>query len=393
MLCVFNKSLYIKAKRWTRQGEIFDAVQKLEKTPICPYCQSELTYKHGYYFSSPTIKGDDGSVRRLRLKRNRHKCRNCGRTFTGKMPGLAAWERRNDKLNKQIADDFYDSLSIKIISKRYRYAESGMMRSINKSYTSLINQNNNYPCPRVLGIDEHSIHKGRKYAITLVDLRNHRVYDVIEGRSLAKVETRIRQYKGRDGVKVVCMDLSPTMRSIAQRLFAQAKIVTDRFHVVKLVIESLLNFAREAYPEIRWKRGIMQVLRKHQSNLTTQQRRQLTHILETYPNLEAAYEFKEKLCKLINMKQQNKKQCRYHIRALNEMLEQLKQAPAAFAILAKTISKWYEPIIRMWRFTKNNGITEGFHRKMKLIQRRAYGFRNFENYRLRVLVECGGYKR
>ena len=48
-----------------------------------------------------------------------------------------------------------------------------------------------------------------------------------------------------------------------------------------------------------------------------------------------------------------------------------------------------DPIIRMWRFTKNNGITEGFHRKMKLIQRRAYGYRNFENYRLRVLVECG----
>ncbi len=43
----------------------------------------------------------------------------------------------------------------------------------------------------------------------------------------------------------------------------------------------------------------------------------------------------------------------------------------------------------MWRFTKNNGITEGFHRKMKLIQRRAYGFRNFNNYRLRVIAQCG----
>ncbi len=41
-----------------------------------------------------------------------------------------------------------------------------------------------------------------------------------------------------------------------------------------------------------------------------------------------------------------------------------------------------------WSFTKNNGITEGFHRKMKLIQRRAYGSRNFQNYRLRVLLEC-----
>ena len=56
-----------------------------------------------------------------------------------------------------------------------------------------------------------------------------------------------------------------------------------------------------------------------------------------------------------------------------------------------TISKWFLPIIRMWRYRKNNGITEGFHRKMKLIQRRTYGYRNFENYRVRVLVDCGGF--
>ncbi len=45
--------------------------------------------------------------------------------------------------------------------------------------------------------------------------------------------------------------------------------------------------------------------------------------------------------------------------------------------------KFYQEI------TKSNGIMEGFHRKMKLIQRRAYGFRNFENYRVRVKVLCG----
>ncbi len=56
--------------------------------------------------------------------------------------------------------------------------------------------------------------------------------------------------------------------------------------------------------------------------------------------------------------------------------------------LANTFYQWREEIVRMWRFVKNNGITEGFHRKMKLIQRRAYGFRNFENYRLRVKVLC-----
>nr|WP_269458315.1 transposase [Legionella waltersii] len=53
-----------------------------------------------------------------------------------------------------------------------------------------------------------------------------------------------------------------------------------------------------------------------------------------------------------------------------------------------TFHLWKEEIVTMWRFSKSNGITEGFHRKMKLIQHRAYGFRNFENYRTRVRVLC-----
>jgi len=57
--------------------------------------------------------------------------------------------------------------------------------------------------------------------------------------------------------------------------------------------------------------------------------------------------------------------------------------------LAKTLHSWQQPIAAMWHFTKNNGITEGFHRKMKLIQRRAYGFRNFQNYRLCIIAQCG----
>ena len=68
----------------------------------------------------------------------------------------------------------------------------------------------------------------------------------------------------------------------------------------------------------------------------------------------------------------------------------LRGNPAApLQTLANTLEDWIEPIACMWGFVRNNGITEGFHRKMKLIQRRAYGFRNFEIYRLRVIAQCG----
>jgi transposase len=56
--------------------------------------------------------------------------------------------------------------------------------------------------------------------------------------------------------------------------------------------------------------------------------------------------------------------------------------------LGETLHCWSEEIARMWRFTRSNGITEGFHNKMETITRQAYGFRNFENYRQRVQVLC-----
>jgi len=81
--------------------------------------------------------------------------------------------------------------------------------------------------------------------------------------------------------------------------------------------------------------------------------------------------------------------CRKSIPKFLEMVMALKQSPfQALASLGRTFYQWKEEIVRMWRFRKSNGITEGFHRKMKLIQRRAYGFRNFENYRTRVRVLC-----
>ncbi len=56
--------------------------------------------------------------------------------------------------------------------------------------------------------------------------------------------------------------------------------------------------------------------------------------------------------------------------------------------LGNTLDEWKEEVARMFRFTKSNGITEGFHNKMEMISGRACGFINFENYRLRVKALC-----
>ena len=57
--------------------------------------------------------------------------------------------------------------------------------------------------------------------------------------------------------------------------------------------------------------------------------------------------------------------------------------------LGNTLELWSAEIVRMWRFSKTNSITEGLHRRMDEIQNRAYGMHNFNNYRLRVKAYCG----
>nr|SPS06324.1 protein of unknown function [Candidatus Nitrotoga fabula] len=66
------------------------------------------------------------------------------------------------------------------------------------------------------------------------------------------------------------------------------------------------------------------------------------------------------------------------------LIRQFEQSPTK-ALTATSLS-WLEPIVCMWSFSKSNGIIEGFHTKMEMLSRRAYGFRNFENYRMRVLA-------
>ncbi len=57
--------------------------------------------------------------------------------------------------------------------------------------------------------------------------------------------------------------------------------------------------------------------------------------------------------------------------------------------LGEMLHAWSEEIARMWRFTRSNGIIEGFHNKLETIGRQAYGCQNCENYRQRVQVLCG----
>lgn len=144
-------------------------------------------------------------------------------------------------------------------------------------------------------------------------------------------------------------------------------------------------------PQIKNQRGLLNALRTKPENIKPYQVQRRDQYFRHQPAIAAIDSFQQKLHRLWMFKHRKAKQCKRLIKVFLNDIQQLKESSFAFLNnLGKTLWFWRDEIVRMWRFTKSNGITEGFHRKMKLIQRRAYGFRNFGNDRIRVKVLCGG---
>lgn len=147
------------------------------------------------------------------------------------------------------------------------------------------------------------------------------------------------------------------------------------------------QFSTDVDTEGRKNRGLLSLMRRHHWKLTALQKARLHQYLAQSPVLEALYFAKQQLNGFLVMKSLKARRAKQMLPKFLALIRQFEHSPAK--ALAATLLSWLEPIVRMWRFTKSNGITEGFHTKMEMLSRRAFGFRNFENYRLRVLAQCG----
>ena len=244
-------------------------------------------------------------------------------------------------------------------------------------------------CPRILGIHEHFFSRKLGYATTLCHLKNHSVCDVVPGRSEAALQDYFQRLQGKDMVQVVCMDLSSTYRALVRQHFPNALIVADRFHVIRLVNQHFLALGRQLDPVGAQNRGLLSLMRRHAANLSQAQRLKLDAYLASRPALDTVYRFKQRLCYVLLYKHRTARQCRNLAPRLLRTIYPLRQCGfAPLETLGDTLHSWCHEIARMWRFTRTNAITEGFHTKMEVLQRQAYGFRNFNNYRLRVKVLC-----
>jgi transposase len=326
----------------------------------------------------------------LRFKAYKLYCNSCGRYGNQRFPGINKHQRATWRLQAAVFHEHTRGVSQKDLAQQHEKGKATIERWYQRHYHEQNKELLNKPCPVVLGIDEHFFSKKEGFATTLCDLRKHKIFDVVRGRSEKDLGEYLQQLPGKERVKVVCMDLSSTYRAIVKKHFPNALIVADRFHVIRLMQHQCMMTYRELSNQIKSNRGILALLRTRPDNLTPEKKVKRDEFLAQNPAIDAIYQFQQQLHTLLMKRALTQKGCRKVIPTFLEMLSELKQSSfKALASLGRTLCSWKEEVARMWRFSKSNGITEGFHRKMKLIQRRAYGFRNFENYRVRVRVLCG----
>jgi transposase len=325
----------------------------------------------------------------IALETRKWRCLSCERTFWQRFPGILPRMRATEPFRRAVCQKHFDGISRSRLAKREHIASATVERWFGVWLRQMAGERTAPECPQILGIDEHFFTRKHGFATTFCDLRNHRIYDVVLGRSEASLEGYLNRLKGKDMVKVVCMDLAAVYRAIVRKHFPHARIVADRFHVIRLVNHHFLTCWRDLDPIGSKNRGLLSLMRRHRHNLEPDQHQRLSSYLAAHPAMESIYRFKQRLCYLLLEKHHTKKRCRTLAPRLLRAIAELQGAGLApLVALGNTLHSWREEIATMWRFTKNNGITEGFHTKMEVLQRQAYGFRNFNNYRLRVKVLC-----
>jgi len=365
-----------------------EAPQK--RPPGCTRCRSPRIQSKGLYVRKVRHLECFGHSSRLRIRCRRFRCRDCKASFLQQLPGILPGRHSSEPFRENIYSLHHEGISSSAMGRLKKVAPSTVSRIYSQFTERKARERLSLDCPLILGIDEHTLHKKKQFATTFCDLGNRRVFDIVPGKSASDLEGFLSRLNGREKVKMVCIDLCSAFRSLVRRYFPNAILVADRFHVVRLVLHHFIQLARDLAPVAFVRRGIAGLLRKAPERLSASEKERLEAVFQKHPALRLVHTEMHEFRGLLNQKHQTVAQAKKLIPRLLSHIKRYKAEKfAPMQTLAKTLQSWRGEIAAMWRFTKNNGITEGFHRKMKLIQRRAYGFRNFENYRLRVIAACG----
>ncbi len=254
-----------------------------------------------------------------------------------------------------------------------------------------------------LGLDETSFVRlgghHTSYLTTVADVGNHQIIDILPTRSYVDVAGFIGEqpeaWKAR--ITYGALDMSATYAAVYNVMLPRAAQVVDRFHVIALANRCLDSVRRRVQTEQLGHRGrrddplyrVRRVLLVGEEKLSEEQATRLNSLLSLGdPSAEVAlaYRVKERLRDFYRC---------WNAEEARAMLEDLqthclkKAMPPEIRKLGRTLKEWFDKICNYHLARITNAPTEALNNLIKRIKRVGFGFRNFENYRIRALLYAG----
>jgi transposase len=326
----------------------------------------------------------------LEMEIRRVFCRRCGKVKQEKLDWLADLPFYTKRFAFYVGRRCRDS-SIRDISKEL-HLDWKTVKTLEMQYLREQLRRAGTPGPKVIGIDEISLRKGHVYRIVVSDLERKRaIWFGGKDRSEESLDLFYKwlgEKKSRK-VQLAVMDMWKAFHTSTRRKAPQAAILFDKFHVLRQLNEALDKIRKSEYARLsgkdrRFIKGQKYTLLSRRENLTHEGRSALRTLLKANKRLNVAYLLKESFGQLWeywqegwarkffeNWKASLKWQRLRPYEEFAEMIERHWDGIAAFIQLEEKVSL---------------GFVEGLNNKIRVIQRRAYGLRDEEYLRLKVLT-------
>jgi transposase len=238
----------------------------------------------------------------------------------------------------------------------------------------------------VLSVDETSFKKGHKYVTTFIDVDNGNVIHVAEGRKedtmKSLVDAMQKQGVKSEQVETICMDMSTSFISGAKKYFPKSQIAFDRFHIKKLLNDSVDQVRRAETKEREDLKHSRYIWLKDQKNLSPSQTVSLHNFLHDYTcKTSVVYHAKLKFDEIWSLPKSS------IITMLEAWIDtSIKIGIGPLTRFANTLASHFDGVSHAIKTGLNNGIAEGFNSVIQSAKRRARGFKTIKNFKAIIFL-------
>jgi transposase len=349
----------------------------------CPRCHELTETIHDY--RKQTVKGPPlGEYFMLyHYKKRRYICTECGKRFYENNNFVPRYHRMSSSLISFILGELKSTSSLVSISKRCNVSTFTICRLFGYIAPGTVK------LPEVLSIDEFKGNtEAGKYQCIITDPEHHKVLDILPGRESHHLTSYFSSFskKERDKVKVVVIDMWKPYRDIVQAYFKNAIVVIDRFHFIRQVFWAFDKIRREEQKKFsnerrRYFKRSKSLLWARFNKLSEENKVAVEVMLSTSERLRNAYLLKNKFMEFVDSTSLDEAKQKLNAWYLYVATCKLPE----FDYCLGTISRWQDGILNSFSVPFTNGYTEGVNNKIKVLKRNAFGVRNFERFRSRIL--------